>query len=1053
MTTPYYRDGGEADSRLEFLIGGTWTDATGRTGKDGQGVEADWTTGTADAAQSADPGTFPVSLVNDDYALTPGYPLSPWPGFGQNTRARLSAAGTARLWVRDVASAGASCPDSAALHGAGDIDVRADCAIADYSPAIIIGKNPSWQLQLDADGLLGFAWGDGTNSHVAQCAVQPQPGRRCLRAVLALSTGIVTFYTAPAGGIDGASWTQMGDPVDTGTGATSVTTTGSLLLGGGAPGSYWEGRLLIAGTVVANPSPSAAAPGSATFTDGHSNTFTVGTHAEVSDRDWRMHGEVASNVRTSPPPLARLIIAGPLRRVQRGGEPPVKSAFRRAIEAQAGTLVPHAYWTWEDPSGSSQVSSDIGGPPMIGDPSRLPQFASDSSFDCSAPLPTLNTAAVRGIVPAYTSSGSLIVRFILRAGATLGTPPAAGWPLVRVSVVGGTAFNLDFRVFSGYGLGIQGGNSGGDVFNSGGGAFGVADGTRYYVSLELRPSGGNVNWALVTVAPGASSGSTLTGSYAGSVGKATSVLVHAGQLSDWALGHLTVQSDWQSMFNLGQPLNAWDGELAGKRFQRLGAENGYDTRVLGAPGVTAAMGPQLVAPLATLLAEVQAADGGLSFEPRDSFSLGYRTLASMLNQQAAVTQDYAAGEIPSSPSASDDDTAPLVNDWTVTGPDGSSARVFLDDGSPKSVSVAGTYADTAGANVASPFQLPDVAGRLLARSTASGPRYPALSSQLGLLSADKAAAAAAVLPGDVVALANVPATVSPVASVRQVTTGAEEQCGPGRSIDWNTVAASPYDVAVLDDEVLGRVEADSVTLAAAVSDSVTLLPVLAAPEVTSAAGDYPVDVALEGEQVTVTAATAPGNWLSGDDAGFEASIGHWANGSNCSPFNDSAHAHSGSRSLGLSASGAGNMWASPAAGAPAVLARGLPCSPGDSVTASGWFRAASTVRACRMAISFEDATGVFISGSFPAGSNDAAGSWTQQQVTATAPAGAVYARAEAWVLAAAAAEVHYVDDVVLANLTTGVQALTVTRAVNGIGKSHASGVPLALWTEPVMAPV
>jgi hypothetical protein len=857
VTTPYNRDGGAAGTKLELLLGGTWTDITGRSSKDGQ-VEAQVTSGSSDAAQAPSPVSFSGGFVNDDGALTPYYPLSPWYGqVTQNTRARLSAAGTARLWVRDTASAGASCPDSAGLHAAGDIDVRADCAITDYSAAIIIGKNPSWQLQLDGNGLLGFAWNDGTHTYLAQCAVQPQPGRRCLRAVLALSTGIVTFYTAAPGAIDSGPWTQLGDPADSGSGATSVTTTGSFLLGGGAPGSYWEGRLLIAGTAVASPSPSAAAPGAATFTDGHSNTFTVGTHAEISDRDWRVHGEIASNQRTDPSPLATLQVAGPLRRLQQGRDQPVRSALRRAIESQAGTLTSPAYWPWEDPAGSANIASATGGPPMISDPSRLPQFAADGSFDCSAPLPQLGTTAMRGSVPAYTSSGSLIVRFLYRAGSALGTPPSGGWPLVRASVVGGTAFNLDFRVFTGYGLGIQGGNNSGDVFSSGVFGFGVTAGTQLYVSLELRPSGGNVNWARGTVAPGASSGSTVTGSYAGSIGKATSVLVHAGSMSDTVIGHVSVQSDWTSMFSLGQPLAAWAGEAAGKRYQRLCGENGYDCRILGAPAVTAPMGPQSAAELDTLLTEAQAVDGGLQFEPRDSFSLGYRTLASMLNQAPALTEDYASAEIPRSPAAADDDQRPLVNDWTVSDASGASARVTLDDGSPKSIGVAGRYAGTATANTASPYQLPDVAGMLLARSAAAGPRFPSVGADLGQLDAGAAAAAVALLPGDVVELASMPPSVSPQPTVRQVTTGATETCGPGRSIEWNAADAAAYDVMVADDPVLGRAESDGVTLRAAITSAATTAVVdVAGTAITTSPADYPVDVNIAGEQVTVTAAAA-----------------------------------------------------------------------------------------------------------------------------------------------------------------------------------------------------
>jgi hypothetical protein len=162
------------------------------------------------------------------------------------------------------------------------------------------------------------------------------------------------------------------------------------------------------------------------------------------------------------------------------------------------------------------------------------------------------------------------------------------------------------------------------------------------------------------------------------------------------------------------------------------------------------------------------------------------------------------------------------------------------------------------------------------------------------------------------------------------------------------------------------------------------------------------------------------NFLTGQNATFDGGIGTWGNDAGAgatSPYNDTAHHRSGSGSLGMYITAAGNAYCTHAAGGD--TADMMPVQPGDSVTASAWFLAASVARSVRVAIIFLDANGSWISGVYPGGSADNTSTWTQQTNSATAPAGAVYARAEAWVLAAGGAgEVHYCDDVTLIDVTS-----------------------------------
>jgi hypothetical protein len=322
--------------------------------------------------------------------------------------------------------------------------------------------------------------------------------------------------------------------------------------------------------------------------------------------------------------------------------------MKRALLAQSGDLAAVALWPCEDLQGSTMIGSAVGGPLMTtsggtGDGSVTtsgPAFAASTTFLCSNSLPTLNGSTWYGQVPAYASNGSVIVRFLL----DLGTIPSGAWAVMRV-IMSGTCQELSLHVNTASELTLAGYNSSGTLFSDGPVSMANMPGP-VWVSMELRPgAGGTVDYSCEVLAPGASAGYGLSGSYSGSIGNAAAVYVNpSGVFTDTAVGEISVQSAWESLFNLYQPLNAWTGETAAARLARLAGENGWAARVIGSPAASALMGAQAIDTLMNLMQACEDADRGQILEARQALAVGYRTLASMYSQAAGLTLDYTASE-------------------------------------------------------------------------------------------------------------------------------------------------------------------------------------------------------------------------------------------------------------------------------------------------------------------------------------------------------------------------------------------------------------------------
>ncbi len=155
----------------------------------------------------------------------------------------------------------------------------------------------------------------------------------------------------------------------------------------------------------------------------------------------------------------------------------------------------------------------------------------------------------------------------------------------------------------------------------------------------------------------------------------------------------------------------------------------------------------------------------------------------------------------------------------------------------------------------------------------------------------------------------------------------------------------------------------------------------------------------------------PGNWLTVPNSNFEGSVGTWTALTNCAIASTTAQFHSGTSSMSLTSTAAGDMSAVSATGK-----NGLPVKQNSVVSTFAWFRTAVSVRQVGTYIRWYDVNGVFIRQDAPLTNADSAAAWTQSSWVDffVAPQDG-YASLVVLVKATGAgAEVHYVDDAVIA---------------------------------------
>jgi hypothetical protein len=294
--------------------------------------------------------------------------------------------------------------------------------------------------------------------------------------------------------------------------------------------------------------------------------------------------------------------------------------------------------------------------------------------------------------------------------------------------------------------------------------------------------------------------------------------------------------------------SGYAGEIAADRLRRISAEENFPVVIVGDDGTSTPMGPQPTARFLDILQDCETADGGVLYERRDG-RLGYQIRSARYNATPALTIDYAAGDLAPPLEPTDDDQHSL-NDYTSSRDGGGSYRV-IDQTHKDTV---GEYASSGTVNVADDTQLPDDAGWRVHLGTADGLRYPSLTPNLN--------GRPALIPawadldvGQAIAVTN-PGRDLPPGTINVFAEGYTETID---TVSWTATAnaspGDPWDVIVLDDDTLARLDTAGSALAADVTETATSISVASVdgPAWTTSAADMPLDILVGGEQMTVTA--------------------------------------------------------------------------------------------------------------------------------------------------------------------------------------------------------
>lgn len=555
--------------------------------------------------------------------------------------------------------------------------------------------------------------------------------------------------------------------------------------------------------------------------------------------------------------------SGITRRLQQGVAP-LQSALRRG---QAGTDA-LAYWPMEDEGADQFASAVTGQAPLKKASGTLSDAASFDRFVGSGPLPTFTTGVYKAGVPTHSATGEVQLQALVAVPSEGLTSAKLLFQLTttgsarRWDIWWSTDNLLHLSVYDADGVQL-------DTKTTGA----APNGKLYRISFELMQDGADIDYQLVYLEQGERTGFVSAHTLAGqTLGRASAIWVggeNNQDLQGTAMGHVAVFDEVTSIFDVLEEFNAHgaieeytNGENPTDRMNRLCRDNGISLTVVshGLTGNFVTMGYQEIKTLVELVDECEQTDLGILFEPRDQIGLGYRSRLSLYNQDPAVVLSHAAHNLAEPLSPVDDDQQ-TRNDVTITRARGSQVRAVETEG-PKSVLPpplgVGQYDDAETLSIGLDSQLEDHAGWRLHLGTVDEARYPTLSLHLANPSlANDSALLTAILNldiGDRVVVTDPPDTLPPD-DISLLLAGHSETIDQfEHTLTLNCVPESPWRVGVADDP-LSIADTAGSELAADVSDSATSFSVAttSGPLWTTDVADFPFDLRLGGEVVTVTA--------------------------------------------------------------------------------------------------------------------------------------------------------------------------------------------------------
>ena len=400
----------------------------------------------------------------------------------------------------------------------------------------------------------------------------------------------------------------------------------------------------------------------------------------------------------------------------------------------------------------------------------------------------------------------------------------------------------------------------------------LTDGQLHHVRLQLTQNGANVDYTVYVDGVSALSGTRNTHT----LRRCATASLFYDRIDNTfdllAFGHLIVWegADIPPIGVTSVAAFGFAGEKAGRRFERLCAETGTPFVSIGNLDDTQPMGVQHSDYFSNKLLEVEATDRGIYDDPRDSLALRYQTRTSLYTQAPTATLRLDALEVGAPLEPTDDDQL-TRNDIFAQNRDGGSFQATKTSG-PLSIQDppyilltntggVGRYKDEVQVNAETDAMLEGIANWLLSLGTVDEARYPRISVNLAL----PWVANHPTLPGQLLTLdagrilaVTGGARFNIYDDIRQMVIGYAETLGTeDYDITFNTAPASPYDIAKYGSAVGSgpdRYDTAGSKLAAGVNATATSLSVADTGGTlwTTVAGEFPFDIVVGGERITVT---------------------------------------------------------------------------------------------------------------------------------------------------------------------------------------------------------
>lgn len=394
----------------------------------------------------------------------------------------------------------------------------------------------------------------------------------------------------------------------------------------------------------------------------------------------------------------------------------------------------------------------------------------------------------------------------------------------------------------------------------------VGDGNWHQIVITLEQVGGNIS---VTTSV---DNHTATDTFAGTIGTISTIeapWVHEDVVNDFvnvgsiSTGNIAVYATDKSSTGYAAG-NAYVGETAGRRIERLCAESGIGFTAVGDLDASQALGPQPFDTRVNIMQNAADADLGYLYETRNALGLTYRPRNDIYNQ-TGTTFDYATGVV-SPPLEPIDDDPGLLNDITATRDGGGNARYEKTSGAnnvneptddPQGV---GRYPADAKPNFYTDEPLADYCGWRVHMGTWDESRYPTINFALHReMIRTNDVLLAALLDLDIsktFSLSNLPAWMPPE-DVQQFVEGYSEQIGNFTiDLSYNCTPGARWNVGVYG---TARYSSEDSTLHTGINttalsmqvDFLTTRWVRAADD----AGSLPFNIKMAGEEIQVTAVT------------------------------------------------------------------------------------------------------------------------------------------------------------------------------------------------------